>query len=80
VKAQKQSASFAVSMIAPVKHKAILMFSIFKKKSQKDKLHERYQKLMAEAHRLSTSNRAASDQKTAEADAVLKELDRLEAG
>lgn len=46
-------------------------------KSQKEKLEEKYAKLLAEAHRLSTIDRMKSDLKTAEADAVLKEIDAL---
>jgi len=51
------------------------MLGLFK--SKKDKLHDKYQKLMSEAHRLSTVNRAKSDQKIVEADAVLKAIEQL---
>ncbi len=54
------------------------MFGIFKKKSQKEKLQEQYQKLMAEAHRLSTTNRKQSDDKIAEAEQVMQEIDKLQ--
>lgn len=53
------------------------MFGLFKKKTEAEKLQEKYKKLVAEAYALSTTNRKASDEKTAEADAVLKEIDRL---
>lgn len=53
------------------------MFSIFKKKTEKEKLQARYAQLLEESYKLSTSNRKASDQKTAEADAVLKEIEAL---
>ena len=53
------------------------MFGIFKKKTEREKLNEQYKKLMAEAHRLSSSNRKASDEKTAEAQAILTKLDQL---
>jgi hypothetical protein len=53
------------------------MFGLFKKKSEKEKLQDRYAKLMAESHRLSTVNRAMSDEKYAEAEAVLKQMDNL---
>ncbi len=46
-------------------------------KSKKEKLNDKYKKLMKEAHRLSTINRAKSDQKTVEAEAVLKALEQL---
>ena len=43
------------------------MFGLFKKKSEADKLNEKYQKLMEESFKLSTSNRTLSDQKAQEA-------------
>lgn len=54
------------------------MFGLFKKKSEKEKLQEQYQKLMQEAHALSTSNRKLSDQKVFEAEEVMKKLDSLD--
>lgn len=54
------------------------MFSLFKKKSEKEKLNERYKKLLEEAYTLSTVNRRASDQKVAEAEEVLKKMEALE--
>lgn len=53
------------------------MFGLFKSKSPIEKLQEKYNKLMAEAHRLSSVNRTASDAKAAEADKVLKEIEAL---
>jgi len=53
------------------------MFGLFKKKSEKDKLYEQYQKLTKEAHALSTINRKLSDQKTYEAEEVMKKLEML---
>ncbi|MEM9327912.1 MAG: Lacal_2735 family protein [Bacteroidota bacterium] len=50
---------------------------LFKKKSQKEKLQAKYKKLMEESYKLSHSNRQASDDKAAEADAVLKEMEAL---
>lgn len=55
------------------------MFGLFKKKSEVEKLEDKYEKLLAEAHQLSTVNRTQSDAKTAEADAVLQEIERLKA-
>lgn len=55
------------------------MFGIFKKKSPVEKLQERYKKLMAEWHELSTTNRSASDAKYAEAQGLLDEIDKLNA-
>ena len=48
------------------------MFGLFKKKSEKDKLYELYQKLTKDAHRLSTTNRKQSDQKVYEAEEIMK--------
>lgn len=54
------------------------MFGLFKKKSEKEKLQGQYEKLIKEAHQLSTTNRAASDMKQAEAQAVLDKIDAME--
>ncbi|MDA7825211.1 Lacal_2735 family protein [bacterium] len=53
------------------------MFGIFKKKSQLEKLQDRYKKLMSEWHELSTTNRSASDLKYVEAQKLLDEIDKL---
>lgn len=53
------------------------MFGLFKKKSEKEKLQEQYKKLIEEAYKLSHSDRAASDRKTAEADEILQKIDKL---
>ena len=54
------------------------MFGLSKKKSKRDQLLEKYNKLTEEAYRLSHTDRKASDLKTAEAQEVLKELEQLE--
>ena len=54
------------------------MFGLFKKKSEKDKLEELYDQLLAEAYKLSTVNITASDAKTAEANAVLQKIEALD--
>jgi predicted transcriptional regulator YdeE len=53
------------------------MFGIFKIKTPTEKLQNRYKKLMSEWHELSTTNRSASDEKYAEAQEVLNEIDKL---
>ena len=53
------------------------MFGLFEKKSEKEKLQDQYAKLMAEAHKLSTTNRKLSDEKVAEAEEVMKQIDAL---
>ena len=53
------------------------MLGLFKKKSEKEKLQFKYEKLMKEAYRLSTSNRKLGDQKIFEAEEVMKQLEKL---
>ncbi|NQX84695.1 MAG: Lacal_2735 family protein [Flavobacteriaceae bacterium] len=53
------------------------MFGLFKKKLEKDKLYDQYQKLTKEAHSLSTTNRKLSDQKIYEAEEIMKKLEKL---
>jgi hypothetical protein len=53
------------------------MFGLFKKKTEKEKLQETYAKMMADAHKLSHSNRAAADKLMAEAEEVAKKIDQL---
>ena len=47
-------------------------------KSKKEKLEVKYRKLLEEAYKLSHTDRAKSDSKTAEADEVRKQLDAIE--
>ncbi len=53
------------------------MFGLFKKKSQREKLQNKYEKLLKEAYTLSTSNRKMSDQKAFEAEEVMKQIEKL---
>lgn len=53
------------------------MFGLFKKRSELEVLQEKYEKLLAEAHKLSTVNRTESDKKVGEADVVLKQMEAL---
>jgi hypothetical protein len=55
-----------------------IMFGLFKKKTEKQKLEERYAKLTEEAYKLSHTDRTASDRKTAEAHEVLLQIEALE--
>lgn len=50
---------------------------LFSRKSEKEKLQDKYKKLVDEAYKLSHSDRRASDLKTAEADEVLKKIEAL---
>lgn len=54
------------------------MFGLFKKKTEKDKLMGQYKKLMKESFELSTQNRSKSDDKAAEADRIMKQIEALE--
>jgi hypothetical protein len=53
------------------------MFGLFKKKSERQKLEERYKKLLEESYKLSHTNRTASDQKAAEAEEVRLQIEKL---
>ncbi len=53
------------------------MFGIFKKKTKIEKLQETYSKMLSEAHKLSHSNRTASDKLLAEAEEIAKKIDHL---
>ena len=54
------------------------MLNLFKKKSPIEKLYDQHEKLLQEAHQLSTVDRKKSDQKHAEAENILKEIERIE--
>ena len=55
------------------------MFGLFKKKSEVEKLQEKYKKLMEEGFKLQSINRSDSVQKYLEADNLLKEIEALQA-
>lgn len=55
------------------------MFGLFKKTSEVEKLQKEYEKLMSDWHKLSTTNRAESDKKYAEAELISKKIDKLKA-
>jgi hypothetical protein len=55
------------------------MFGLFKKTSELEKLQKQYEKLLAESHKLSTSNRSASDKKVVEAQIILEKIEVLTA-
>ena len=69
------------SMTRPMSSKitinSIVMFKLFKKKTAVEKLQDRYKKLMSEWHDLSSTDRAASDDKYAQAQEVLNEIDKI---
>lgn len=53
------------------------MFGLFKRKSEKEKLEEKYSKLLEESFKLSSVNRKLADAKTAEAEEVAKRTEEL---
>ncbi|MFN2261172.1 MAG: Lacal_2735 family protein [Psychroflexus sp.] len=55
------------------------MFGLFKKKSELEKLQERYKTLQKESFELSKVNRQKSDAKLKEADDVAKKIDAIKA-
>ncbi|MBO6793156.1 MAG: Lacal_2735 family protein [Balneolaceae bacterium] len=63
--------------MSQLSHIPFTMFGLFKKKSEAEKLNEKYQKLMEESYNLSSINRTLSDQKAHEANEVLKQIDAL---
>ncbi len=54
------------------------MFKLFKGKSEIEKLQKKYESLMSDWHKLSTSNRAESDKKYAEAQKILEQIEKLQ--
>ena len=54
------------------------MFGFLKKKSPRKRLEREYQDLIAESHRLSTTDRRAADEKMAQANEVLTRLEKLD--
>ena len=53
------------------------MFGLFKKTTKLEKLQKQYEKLMADWHKLSTTNRMESDKKYAEAQKILDQIEVL---
>ncbi len=53
------------------------MFKLFKKKTEADKLQDTYNSLMKDWHTLSSTNRAQSDKKYAEAQEIMTKLESL---
>jgi hypothetical protein len=51
---------------------------IFRKKTEADRLRNKYKRLMEEAYRISRLDRKASDKKYAEADAIMQRIHELE--
>lgn len=60
-----------------IKTPTIMLFGLFKKKTEKEVLEVKYRRLLQQAYKLSTINRKASDEKTAEAEEIMKQIERL---
>lgn len=52
----------------------MISLNIFKKTNKIDRLYKKRQKLLEEAYRLSKVNRTLADQKIAEAEAILRQV------
>lgn len=50
------------------------MFGLFKKKSEKEKLQEKYKELMEKAYKASHSDRSLADSLTAKAEEIAEKL------
>ncbi len=53
--------------------------NLFKSKTEKEKLIEKRNELLKQAYMLSKTDRIASDRKTAEAEALILEIDKAQA-
>lgn len=53
------------------------MLGLFKRKTEIEKLEIKYRALLKEAYELSKTNRSKSDEKTFEAEEVLKQMEIL---
>lgn len=51
-----------------------IMFDLFKKKSKKEQLQKKYEKLQKESFELSRVDRKLGDEKAAEAEKVMQEI------
>jgi hypothetical protein len=54
------------------------MFGLFKTRSEKEKLQKEYRRLLEQAHKLSHTNRRASDEVTARAEEISKKIEALQ--
>jgi hypothetical protein len=56
----------------------LIMFGLFRKRSPVEEMKKRYARLQEEAYTLSRTDRKAADAKTAEAEALWKEIEALQ--
>lgn len=71
-----ESALFAVPLV--IKEKTVGAAIMFGMKSKKEKLETKLAKLREEAFKLSHTNRTKSDEKTAEAEELQKQIDAMD--
>ncbi len=55
------------------------MMGLFRRKSKREKLEDKYEKLLKQAHQMSTVNRTKSDELMAQAEEINKELAQMDA-
>ena len=60
-----------------VEPKKEIMFGLFKKTSEKEKLNKKYQEMLSKAHKLSHTDRTASDKMMAEAEEIAKKIEAM---
>jgi len=53
------------------------MFNFFKKKTERERLQIKQQKLLSDAYKLSHTNRTLSDQKIVEAEAISNKIESI---
>jgi len=54
------------------------MFGLFKKTTEKEKLSKKYQEMLSKAHKLSHTDRTASDKMMAEAEEIAKKIEAMD--
>jgi hypothetical protein len=54
-----------------------MVFGLFKRKTEKERLIEKHRRLLEEAFKLSKVNRRQSDEKVAQAEALMKKIEAM---
>ncbi len=54
-----------------------MLFGLFKRKTEREKLLEQHKKLLEESFKLSKVNRRLSDEKATEADSLMKTIESM---
>jgi seryl-tRNA synthetase len=53
------------------------MFGLFKKKTEVEKLQEKYKELLEKSHKVSHSNRTEADKLMAQAEEIAQKIDQI---